>query len=451
MPLKKQAPVVKENPSETSLLGHVSYSAPKSEAAASKELSKTIPIRSTRSSDRKGLDNTQSQNSLRRSLFKQIEKQPQNPNPWILLGWSSADARSAATYFKHALEIDPENPVARDGLEWACSEMGVAAYLQVDTVTVEAPSVDISKTSADAALSQLILPTQSAEIMDTAVAEAIAAPAKKSRLKVQDFRWRTISRFYQIPFFRNLGIAVAYLFMISSAEVITVLVDPIVGLILHASIMLGLIVHGSVIQQGPFRRYLVILALAPLIRVLSLSLPMALFDIPVMYRYMIVGVPILLAAYFSARSVGLAANRLYFTWKGWPFQVLFSFVGLLLGYCEYLILHPTELVPSTGWFDIAMGMFILFVFTGFLEEFIFRSLLQVTGIQLFGGFAIWIISILFGILHIGYYSFIDVLFATLVGAFFGYFALKTRSLLGVSLAHGITNITLYILLPLVLR
>ena len=382
---------------------------------------------------------------LRGSLFAQVDKNPQNATAWILLGWSSADARYAAAYFQKALEAEPENPVAKDGLEWARSEMGEAAFEQVEFVSA-APAVPV----APAAEFEAALALEPAAAPAMAVPESAAVPAGIAPRR-RDFRWRTISRFYQIPFFRNLSIALAYLLLICAAEFITVLVNPTAGVIAHASIMVALLVQGSVIQQGPFRRYLIILALAPLIRLLSMSLPMLTFSYPVMYRYMIVGIPILLAAFFAARSVGLSVNRLYFTWKGWPLQILFSLCGLALGTCEYYILHPTLLVPSAGWFDIGMGVFILIVFTGFLEEFIFRSLLQVSGIQLFGTSAIWMISILFGVLHIGYYSAFDVFFAGSVGLMFGYFALRTRSLLGISLAHGLTNITLYIILPLVLH
>ncbi|MBN2387854.1 MAG: CPBP family intramembrane metalloprotease [Anaerolineales bacterium] len=394
---------------------------------------------------------------LRRSLFEQVEKQPGNPRLWILLGWSADDAHSAATYFRRALAIDPEHPVARDGLKWAQAEIGPGEAPPRDPR--ETPGADQTggNQSDPAALAAAVNEVQAAskplthsqDLAPTALRAANTIPG--SRSKARGFRWRTLSQFYQIPFLRNLSIAILYLFLISAAEAVTVLVNPILGIIFHAGIMIALLVQGSILQRGPFRRYLVMLSLAPLIRVLSLSLPLGMFDFPVMYRYMIVGVPILLAAFFAARSVGLTANRLYLTWKRWPLQLLFSLVGFVLGFVEYIILRPNALVPSGSWFDIAMGIFILFIFTGFLEEFIFRSLLQVTGIQLLGGLAIWVISILFGILHIGYYSAFDVIFASLVGLFFGYYALKTRSILGVSLAHGITNITLYILMPLVLH
>ena len=447
MPSLKHRHVKKESLPETTILNRVTFPPsqkenpgilPPGKAAGTPEktFAVDIPLESP-------------PHTLRQSLLNQVDKQPQNPTLWILLGWSSADAQNAVIYFQRALELEPENPVARDGLDWAISEIGPveAGLVEAPAIPGEIPGVVPVETK----IPELAGRVARRKAPVPAIEGAVSVPTRKPGLKVRDFRWRTVSRFYHIPFFRNLSIAIIYLLLISAAEVVTVLVDPAAGIIFHATIMIGLIIHGTILQQGPFRRYLVILALAPLIRLLSLSLPLAMFDIPTMYRYMIVGIPLLMAIYFSARSVGLTANRLYFTWKGWPFQLLFGLVGLILGTTEYFILLPQALVPSTGWFDISMGVFILFVFTGFLEELIFRSLLQVTGVQLFGRTALWIISILFGILHIGYYSIFDVVFATTVGLLFGYFALKTRSLLGVSLAHGITNVTLYIILPLVMR
>ncbi len=457
MPFKKRPPEAKVSPPDTVILDRVAY------PSGSKELAATSPTGEVAQLTARVLPGAVPSepppHALRRSLFNQVERQPHNPTPLILLGWSAADARSAAIYFQRALTLDPTNPVARDGLDWALSELSPA-----DAALILAPTNPVASDGLDWALSELspadatliLAPAPPAEadtlgVTQPAVRSPAIAPVRTPRWRVRDFRWRTLSRFYYIPFFRNLAIAIIYLLLISAAEIVTVLDDPATGIIFHATIMIGLIIHGSILQQGPFRRYLIILALAPLIRLLSLSLPLAMFDIPIMYRYVIVGVPLFLAAYFSARSVGLTANRLYFTWKGWPFQLLFSLNGFVLGVYEYFILHPQALVPSTSWFNIAMGVFILLIFTGFLEELIFRSLLQVTGVQSLGGTAIWIISILFGILHIGYFSTFDVFFAASVGLFFGYFALKTRSILGVTLAHGITNVTLYIILPLILR
>jgi high-affinity Fe2+/Pb2+ permease len=51
------------------------------------------------------------------------------------------------------------------------------------------------------------------------------------------------------------------------------------------------------------------------------------------------------------------------------------------------------------------------------------------------------------VLHIGYLSVVDVVFVTLVGLVFAYIVMWGRSLLGVTLAHGLTNTTLFVIMP----
>jgi hypothetical protein len=55
----------------------------------------------------------------------------------------------------------------------------------------------------------------------------------------------------------------------------------------------------------------------------------------------------------------------------------------------------------------------------------------------------------FSTLYIGYLSPAQWLFVLGVGLLFGWVVKKTGSLVGVTLAHGIANICLYIVLPLV--
>jgi membrane protease YdiL (CAAX protease family) len=62
----------------------------------------------------------------------------------------------------------------------------------------------------------------------------------------------------------------------------------------------------------------------------------------------------------------------------------------------------------------------------------------------FGGWGIIYVSYIFAILHIGFLSWIDVVFVFGVALFFGWVVKKTGSLLGVTLSHGITNIILFI-------
>jgi hypothetical protein len=64
-----------------------------------------------------------------------------------------------------------------------------------------------------------------------------------------------------------------------------------------------------------------------------------------------------------------------------------------------------------------------------------------------GRWALLYVAVLFAVLHIGYLSVADVLFVGAVGLLFGYIVRLSGSILGVTLAHGLTNIVLFLLLP----
>ncbi|MFC2034405.1 lysostaphin resistance A-like protein [Chloroflexota bacterium] len=94
-----------------------------------------------------------------------------------------------------------------------------------------------------------------------------------------------------------------------------------------------------------------------------------------------------------------------------------------------------------------MPALIFLVVVGFVEELIFRGVLQYAAIDLFGRWGIVYVSLLFAILHMGFLSWIDLIYVFIVALFFGWVVEKTGSLLGVVLAHGITNIMLYLVAP----
>ncbi|MBU4361488.1 CPBP family intramembrane metalloprotease, partial [bacterium] len=65
-------------------------------------------------------------------------------------------------------------------------------------------------------------------------------------------------------------------------------------------------------------------------------------------------------------------------------------------------------------------------------------------------YGILAVSIVFASLHIGHLSLIDVIFVFGVAIFFSIIVLKTNSIIGVALAHGITNVALYLIWPFIL-
>jgi len=56
-------------------------------------------------------------------------------------------------------------------------------------------------------------------------------------------------------------------------------------------------------------------------------------------------------------------------------------------------------------------------------------------------------SLLFTALHIGWNSFYDLIFVFSVALFYGYTFQKTRSIVGVTLSHGISNTFLFLIIP----
>lgn len=241
--------------------------------------------------------------------------------------------------------------------------------------------------------------------------------------------------------------AVAYLVLLTVAEILTTLVDPRAGLVLHSALLFVILLHAALAWEQPVHRLLVTLAFAPLIRLLSLSLPLA--EFPRVYWYFITSVPLFVAAFLVARLLGFTWDDLGINLRALPIQGLVALSGLAFGYLEYHILQPEALAKAFTWQEIWLPAMILLFSTGFLEELIFRGLMQSTALQVLGRFGLVYVALVFAVLHIGYRSVVDVVFVLVVGLFFGWIVLKTRSIVGVTLAHGLTNIVLFVVMPFV--
>ena len=245
-------------------------------------------------------------------------------------------------------------------------------------------------------------------------------------------------------------VAIVYLIALAIAEVLITYVAPLAGMILHGLIFLALLIQAALSRNKRMYRFLVVLALAPLIRLLSMTLPLIQFQ-PI-YWYVVIGIPLSIAAFLCSRITGLNSNSigLSLSRRAIPTQLLVGISGLLLGYIEYLILRPEPLVAELSWEFFLLSACILLIFTGLLEEIIFRGMMQTSAIQNLGSLGILYVAVLFAIMHLGYRSLIDVLFVFLVAVVFGFIVHRTGTLAGVSLSHGLTNISLYLIFPFLL-
>ncbi len=247
--------------------------------------------------------------------------------------------------------------------------------------------------------------------------------------------------------------AIIYLLAVTIAEVITIFIQPLWGIVCHAVILAALIVHSAVVDKHLSRQLLLSLALVPLVRIISLSVPLA--GIPQLLLYPIVYVPLLVSALVVVRILGYGRNEVGLNFKLPPVQLGVVLSGLLFGWLEYQILRPEAMVAQFTWLEVLPMALILLVFTGFAEEFIFRGVLQRSAVEMFGGWrGIIYISLLFAVLHLIHYPAVglgrilmDITFVFVVAIFFGWAVKKTGSLFGVTLAHGITNIVLFLIAP----
>ena len=243
----------------------------------------------------------------------------------------------------------------------------------------------------------------------------------------------------------TLPAALLYLLGISLGEVFTSGRDPLIGLVLHGAILFLLILQGASVNRRVAQRFYFSMALVPLIRLMSLSLPLTNFQF--VYWYLIIGTPLFLAAFFSARMMGLSIDRLLFNVSRPGLQILVALSGVLLGYAEYVILRPQPLVEAFSFSLVWQPALILLVFTGLLEEVIFRGLLQQSSREFVGRWGLLYAGLLFAVMHLGYRSWTDFLFVLLVALYFGLVVKYTRSILGVTIAHGLTNIGLFLVFP----
>jgi len=256
-------------------------------------------------------------------------------------------------------------------------------------------------------------------------------------------RWLPLLRSRRARF----GVPLGYLALVAVAEILTTFEQSRqAGLVLHGVLLVLLLVHASLTAGDPSHRLLLGLALAPLIRILSLALPLQRFQ--QLYWYLIISIPLFVASALMVRVLGYSRQQLGFTINRLPLQLLAALTGVTLGMVEYRILEPETLLKNPNWLSGAAAGLILLVCTGFGEELMFRGLIQRASIQTLGRFGLLYTALLFAVLHIGYRSVPDVVFVFAVALLFGWIAESTWSIVGVTLAHGITNIVLFLVMPL---
>ncbi len=255
-----------------------------------------------------------------------------------------------------------------------------------------------------------------------------------------------------IPVEKEIGetfwpLALGYLLLLMVAEILTALVEPRLGLLLHSVLLIGSLVYGARCYDRPAYRFWTAVSLAPLIRLVSLSLPLD--SVPLIYWYLIISVPLYIATFvLRGMILRMSWDQVGLHGRGLALQVMMSLLGLPLGMLEYRILRPVPLISGWNPGEFLTAALILLISTGLIEELIFRGVMQQVAMETMGKWGLVYVSAVFAALHIGHRSLTDVFFVFGVALLFGWLVQRTRSIVGVSLTHGLINIWLFLMAPL---
>ena len=243
-----------------------------------------------------------------------------------------------------------------------------------------------------------------------------------------------------------------YIILITTAEVVTSYYQVVAGFSFHGAILFTLLAHAAFSHSSDKNKshLLMSIALAPLVRILSLSAPLIHFSY--IQWFALLSIPMLLAIlvlisfqHLRRQDIGLVVK-----WRQLPLQFAICLSGIPFGYIEYLILRPQPLVEDLSLKTLAAPILIMFICTGFTEELAFRGIIQHNAVKYLNtGLGLFYVSLLFAVMHIGNLSLLHVVFVFGIAYFYAYSVKSTSSIIGASISHGLTNVLLFLIIPLV--
>ncbi len=237
-----------------------------------------------------------------------------------------------------------------------------------------------------------------------------------------------------------------YLVGLIIAELSVTYFNKEIGLVLETVILFALLLNSSFNVSYNFSVLLRSMMILPMIRIIGLSIP--LMQIQPLYWFPIIAIPLFAAVYTIMKSQGLTRKHVGLIWGNKKIQFLVALTGIFLGTIEYIILQPKPLIATLDPITLITASIILIVSTGLAEELLFRGILQKNAENVYGmAMGLLYTSLLFTALHIGWNSFYDLIFVFSVALFYGYTFQKTRSIVGVTLTHGLSNTFLFLIIP----
>ncbi len=241
-------------------------------------------------------------------------------------------------------------------------------------------------------------------------------------------------------------IVLIYLMGLVLAELFTAYINKEWGLVIHTLILFALLIHSALETNTLFSNLLRSLIAVPIIRIIGLSMPI--IQLQPYYWFPIVAIPLFAASVVIMRSQGLSLRDVGLIKDGIPLQLLIGATGVFFGMIEYTILQPDPLIPVFSPFTVLVAFMVLLISTGLAEELLFRGIIQSNAEKVFpAAFALLFTALVFTTMHITWQSSLDLVFVFCVAVIYGIIFYKTRSIVGITLNHGLSNTVLFIIMP----
>lgn len=238
-----------------------------------------------------------------------------------------------------------------------------------------------------------------------------------------------------------------FAFLICTAEILLSFQNIYISFIIYLFIFLSSLIIASFKYPQPSYSLYLSLALIPLIRIISVSIPLS--GMPGVFEFIVVSIPLFITGVIVAKMVGLTYTDLGFKFDSLHNKLLIGFLGILLGFVKYLLFRPGKTDISTAPEGL-LTLVIILIFLGFLEEFLFRGIIYIVLLrELSPKKAVYFTSFLYATLTISSKSFVNVIFAFLMSIILCRLFTRQKSLTGLYIVHGLMNITLYVIYPLI--
>lgn len=220
------------------------------------------------------------------------------------------------------------------------------------------------------------------------------------------------------------------------------------GLVSSSLLFLVILNHFVLTKDKVKYRSLLILALLPLIRLMSYAIPLRIF--PPYLWHLILGIPVAISIILISRTPYFNLRDFYFDYFPVPYIILFGIFGIPLGIAGKYIQAAQDQGTGSNFFLIVISAAILFVFAALLEEIIFRGMLTDAFTHVFDRRVGLLVNILYASMFIGSQSIYLVLFMGLVGLIFSFFVNRTWSLWPSIFANWLFKVSYLLVGPIII-